>query len=505
MDDVLIDTSAPLWQLWTSPFQAWNPDLLRQAKTTADTAGDMSLVADLWESMLGDDRVSGAIEQRILASESLPLTFQGAARAVKRLQEWWPNVITPGIRAELLRWGLGVGICPLYIRSWENGVPTDLEIFHPRYLRYFFNERRWKLLTLGGLIDVDSCPGRLYLFAPFSSPYARPWVSGIWYSTCTAWLGKAYAYPDMANFGQQHASPKWFLENIDGNATITKAQKLEAMQWLSRVPSRATMFVPYPFKVTQHETNSSAWQAFVKQIDMANASLARRILGHDASMDKDATHASAMSALDIKMSLVRFDVDAEGSFWHKGLIKTWAAVQGIASVPLPIRDTTPPEDLAQASTVQAQAAGALKTLQDAGVADMIDLRSYLGRYFPLKEQDGTTDEDTPTDGIQLELSQSDGPSPLLLAASRQETTSQYRDRMVEALEDQPMTEDAFQMLLTLVEQTYSQKAAQAELLQNLPQIEESGTAEALACALLLTQAEGMLSVGEHGEVREKGE
>lgn len=489
-EDMILDTSSDLWQLWTTPFAQWNPDLMRFAKRQADN-GDLTLVSDLWEGMLGDDRVSGAVEQRILASESLPLSFAGPSRAAKRLQEWWTNVVTPGTRAQILRWGLGVGICPVYIRTWHDGVPEEIEVWHPRWLRYYQNERRWKLVTRTGIVDVDSCPGRLYLFTPFCTPYERPWIPGLWYSTCTPWLGKSFAYPDLANFGQQHASPKWFLNVIDGNATISKAQKLEAIQWLSRVPSRATMFVPYPFKVEQQETNSTAWQAFTEQIDMANAALARRILGHDASMDKDATHASALAALDVKMSLVRFDVDAEGSFWKLGLLKTWSALNGLSTTPYPVRDTTPPDDLQKAASVQNQAAGAFKTLIDAGVSDIVDVRKFLGRYFPLKDEDGTVDEEAPTSGIQMRLELAER------QRRAQDSGNQYRDRLVRELEGAVPLEQA-DKAQHLVEESQTHTLAQRALEQGLEEIESSSQPDMMAQALLLAQAEGMRTVGRGG-------
>lgn len=410
------------WQLWAHPFRAWNPDALLMAKDQAD-AGNMEFCSDLWESMLADERISSAVEQRALASESLPLSFVGSPRGVKRLEAMWKEAITPGLRVEMFRWGWGPGICPVYVGSWSNGQPGNIEVWNPRWLRYYWWERRWKILTMNGIIDLGSQPGRWYLFTPFGQPNSRPWVSGFWYSLASLWLIKAYALPDWANFGQQHASPKWFMNVIDGNATINKVDKANALKWLAKIPQRTAMFVPYPFKVDQMETNSTAWQSFVEAIKLANVSFAQRILGHDASMDKDATHASGLTALDTKLSLVRYDVDAEREFWRQGLIFTWASVNGISGpTPYPDRDTTPPEDLKDAATTQKTAAEAIGVLVANELAQHVDIRAYLGRYFPLLETDGSADETASTDGIQLSLEQIPDSCVVRLSASSSTVT-----------------------------------------------------------------------------------
>lgn len=390
------------WQLWSSPMLAWNPVAIQAAKTAADQ-GNLEYAADLWECQLGDDRIGHAMEQRILASEGLPVSFIGSPRGAKRLEKLWPDLVFSGIRAQLLKWGLGMGVVPLYVREWKDGNPIELEIWHPRWLRFFWNERRWKILGVQGFIDLASQPGRWYLFAPYGDPLVRPWVDGLWYSTATKWLQKSFATADAANFGQQHASPKWFMEQIEQNASIPKTAKQEALKWLARIPNRATMFVPFPFKVTQHETSSQSWQIYMAQMEDASRALTRRILGSDAASEKDSTHASGLTALDVKLSLVKFDVGAERDFWKRGLIKTWVQVQGLSGpVPYPDRDTTPPEDLEKAAKTQLTTAQALTTLTDSGLGGDIDERAYLGRVFPLRDREtGEGDNTTNEDGIQL--------------------------------------------------------------------------------------------------------
>lgn len=403
-----VDTSAPLWQLWTNPYRAWNPDALLLAKGQADQ-GWMQYAADLWESMLGDDRVAGALEQRILASEGMPLSFVGSPRGAKKLEALWSKIMTPGLRADIFRWGMGVGVVPVYVREWVDGEPQGVEVWHPRWLRYYWWERRWKIQCLSGLVDMSSQPGRWYLFCPFGQADSRPWVTGLWYSTASWWLVKAYAIPDMANYGQTRATPKWFMEQIDGNATISKAEKAQAIRWLAAVPQRSSMYVPYPFKVEQHDSTSTGWQVYIQEVDKANAALAQRILGHDGGIEKSSTHASGGAAMGVRGDLISYDCRAETEFWRQGLLDTWSEVNAIpGDVPYPERQTTEPEDLKLVAGVQEQAAKALVALKGAGLDSDLDMRANLGRYFILRDPlTDEADDTAPDDGIQLSTSEID--------------------------------------------------------------------------------------------------
>lgn len=512
--DTLVDVKSDVGQLWTQPSTAWNPELLLVAKTQADQ-GNMEMCSDLWESMLADDRITTALDSRILASEYLPVQFIGSPRGAKRLSEIWPNLVSPALRADLFRWGMGVGVVPVYVRSWEEGQPTALEIWHPRWLRYFWWERKWKILTLNGLIDMDSQPGRWYLFCPFGQPLARPWLTGFWYSAAVWWLAKSFAIPDLANFGQQHSSPKWFMTVQDGNATISSATRQEAIRWLSRIPSRASMYVPYPFKVEQYETNSSAWQSYLQEIDKANGALARRIIGHDGSMEKTSSHASGMTALEVRLDLIRYDVDAEREFWRQGLLKTWAEVNAIAGpVPYPDRDTTPPEDLKTAAATQMSVASAVSALTSSGVSELLDMPTYLGRYFPLKGGAGSGigaitqmfndrgDSDTrvvrlnPTDPHKMMIlkdSSSEPKDPDIRKGARQSWSA--ADELIETSLEQKAAQAPGAVILRILSQATGYDDARERLKTAFPELQSRDLMDVISGGTLLSQAAGRLYAG----------
>ncbi len=416
------------FEMLTLPFRAWDPGAIISAKSLADD-GDLERAADLWESCLSDERIAAAMEQRINGLEGLPVRFTGDGEDVLTSisSDFW-QMMTPGDRASMRRWGLGVGICPVYVREWiENAdgrqVPV-CEVWNPRFLRWrqgeTFGKREWWIQTARGQIRLADQPGRWFLFAPFSGAHQRPWVDGLWYSTATWWLAKSFGIADLASFSQSHATPKWFLMPKEG-AQIAPADKSEAIRRLATLPQRSGMYVPAGFLIEQKEASSNAWNAITSLLELANKALTVRILGTDSTTDKESSYASTAGGMQLLYSKFRTDADAESAFWHDGPLQFWyllnfrgtrklqdrrvldlqedpvtgsyrlldeserrlprkseygqrlrqlsEQIRAGDSVPWPTRDATPPQDMAAVADTQGKAAGALVQLTAAAAAD----------------------------------------------------------------------------------------------------------------------------------------
>lgn len=447
------------------PFRAWDPGSIITAKSLADE-GDLERAADLWESCLSDDRIAAAMEQRINGLEGLPVRFTGDGEDVLWAisTDFW-QMMTPGDRAAMRRWGLGVGICPVYVREWVESadgrqVPV-CEVWNPRFLRWrqgeTFGKREWWIQTSKSQIRLADQPGRWFLFTPFSGANQRPWVDGLWYSTATWWLAKSFGIADLASFSQSHATPKWFLMPREG-AQIAPAEKAEAIRRLAALPQRSGMYVPAGFQIEQRESTSSSWQSISTEIDLANKALTVRILGTDSTTDKESSYASTSGGMQLLYGKFRTDADAESSFWHDGPLQFWYIINfagtrklqerrvldlqcdertGVYllsderarrnpdqrlrqlseqiragdSVPWPTRDATPPQDMAAVADTQGKAAAALVQLTAAAAADpgigaaiaRIDVPRYLERYFPMLQQDESGAQLEMEDGTIIEL------------------------------------------------------------------------------------------------------
>lgn len=415
------------FEMLTLPFRHWDPGAVIQAKSFADE-GDLERAADLWESALSCDRTASAMEQRINGLEGLPVRFTGDGEDVLSAisSDFW-SMMRPGDRAAMRRWGLGLGICPVYVIEWLETVDGRqvpiCEVWNPRFLRWRQGEtlgkREWWIQTATGQIRLADQPGRWFLFTPFSGPNQRPWVDGLWYSTATWWLAKSFGIPDLASFSQSHATPKWFLTPKEG-AQIAPADKAEAIRRLATLPQRSGMYVPSGFLIEQKEASSNAWNAIVGLIELANKALTIRIIGTDSTTDKESSYASTAGGMQLLYGKFRTDADAESAFWHDGPLQFWyllnfrgtrklqdrrvldlqedpvtgsyrlldeserrlprkseygqrlrqlsEQIRAGDSVPWPTRDATPPQDMAAVADTQGKAAGALVQLSAAATA-----------------------------------------------------------------------------------------------------------------------------------------
>jgi hypothetical protein len=212
------------------------------------------------------------------------------------------------------------------------------------------------------------------------------------------------------------------------------------------------MYVPAGFTVEQHEATSTAWNAITALVELANKALTVRILGTDSTTDKESSHASTTGGMQLLYTKFRTDADAESAFWHDGPLQYWYLlnfrgtrklqdrrvldlvpdektgeyrlldegsrrqpstrlrmlsdqIRAGDEVPWPVRDATPPQDMAAVAETQGKAAAALVQLTTAATASpefsaaiaRIDVPRYLERYFPMLQQDES--------GIQLSLSE----------------------------------------------------------------------------------------------------
>lgn len=449
-------------QMSFTPGRAWDPASILNCKAEAD-GGNFQNAADLIESMLADTVIAGSLQLRVNALQGLPIRFVGGDEAViKALSSDYWAMETAGEATFRRTWGLMLNIVPTYTRSLfelDNRMVPRLEPWNPRWMSWQWSERgiEYYMNTAGGRIRLSDQPGRWFPYSPQGFAGGRPWVHGLWYSLATWWLAKSYAIADLAAFGQSHATPKWFLKQLEGTlmpGPEAEAAKRLAIRFLSKIPERSGMYVPFGFDVDQKETTSQAWQAITTLIDIADKAMTRLILGSDASTTSNATYASSYTGEGVRTDLAVADDDADSSYMHDGPLRLWhglnfrgtkraqlqqdnviellqdpvmrqyrqmsdrerrmpqrAFVRELSDrvrsgdeVPWPTRDITPPEDLAKIAQTQGAAADALVKLASAATADtsgaigkalaQMDVPRYLARYFPM-----TGDDES---GVQLE-------------------------------------------------------------------------------------------------------
>ncbi len=166
---------------------------------------DSSLLA---EAMDRDDRIKATLDTRVAGLLRLPVHFEAAddSRKAKKArdiaEEQWSDWLPEGDLAQLLRWGLtvGVGLGEMLYELHEGLLHPRLKVWHPQFLYWqwdlhdFFGG--WQLVTQAGLIEPSPGDGKWVLLQP--GGLRRPWMSGLVRSLARPYLARGYTYKDWA-------------------------------------------------------------------------------------------------------------------------------------------------------------------------------------------------------------------------------------------------------------------------------------------------------------------
>lgn len=388
----------------------WTPDLLRVAEWEAD-AGRLRLAADLWETMLADDRLKGVHDARTDALLGRPLRFEGrSARVVASLdvkEDWW-RIFPETELKELMGWGLGVG-AGLGHMVWGTVDGRDvprLVVKNPRNLRWCWRERGWFFRTgvdgnetaLGEEIRIYPGDGNWVLYTPYGS--RRPWVHGA-YRTLGRWsLLKQYAIDDWADYSDRKGQGVHVATGAKG--TTEERRKITAD--LKVMAGNAAITLPDGMDLKLVEAVANTWSTFKAQIDAANEAIAVTLLGQNMSTLAGASGNQSAATLqgDVKLTKTKADAEVFSTFAHDQVLVHYAAANSgdPTRAPWPIYDTTPVEDRKASAAVEQMDAQTDATLVGAGIMTIDEAREKRG--YPPKAPPATrptpADDSTPTDG-----------------------------------------------------------------------------------------------------------
>lgn len=318
-----------------NPYRSWDIGAVNNAKIQAD-GGDLQLASDLGEAMLADSVIAGCLKLRVNALQGISTRFvSGDDKVLEALSTDYWYMETPGEAAFRRTWGLLLNICPVYVRELievDGRILPRLEPWNPRWLSWqqtINGPIDWYIQTSQGRLRLADYPGRWFLFSPEGFAGGRPWVHGLWYSMATQWLMKSFALADMAAFGESHATAKWFLKQIENTMAPgpdAEKAKRDAIRFLSQIPKRSGMYIPYGFDIQQIETSSSTWQVYPDQIKSADTANTKAILGSDAGTTANATYASSYTGEGVRTDLAIADDGADSEWMHSGPLTLWHAL-----------------------------------------------------------------------------------------------------------------------------------------------------------------------------------
>jgi phage gp29-like protein len=345
-------------------FTSWTPGHIEAARAMAD-GGSLRLAADLCEALLGDGRVQGVLASRVKGMLGLDLSFEesgdgrSAGRVGKAIEDDFWTAFPEADLTQLVNWGvlLGVGLGELLWTEANGRVIPRLKVWHPRWLRWDWQSREWRLAVDGGSeITITPGDGKWVIFTPYGSN--RPWSLGTWRACAKPWLMKDLAFDDWARFSEVHGNPIR-VGIAPENANDELLKKVAAS--ITKIAGKSSIALPKGYDLKLAEAVSRSWETFKAEIDAANVEIAVAIAGQNLTSEvKEGSRAAATVHNSVKHDIIESDAKATSTCLHDQALTWWAEFNfgSPALAPWPKWNTEPPEDdKAVAETEKTRAEG----------------------------------------------------------------------------------------------------------------------------------------------------
>ena len=365
----------------------WTPALLRSVLRRAD-AGDLSLVADLCDQIVADDRFGELLAQLADDVIGCDLSFEASLRSVignaekfYEIAEDWPLGYDDDELKSLLVWtmvtGVGFAKHEAWIETPSGRIVPALKWWHPQHFSYMPRGGTYATAITGDLRNhqwhvrepgtdrwkpIAAGDGE-WVIITRRSEYT-PWRHGLWRPLAVWWLLKQYAMQD-SGVHTEKASKTVVNSNVDS----TEAQRREVAQYVYDAAKDAVVVLPDGWTLDIKEIGADLDTLYHSQIRLANESAAVTILGQNLSTNVDGgSYAAAREHGRKENRRVRNAAQMLTKNLQAQSLKWWAEFNfGNKSLaPYPRWHTEPSADFAAKASALQTVATSLLTLKTAG-------------------------------------------------------------------------------------------------------------------------------------------
>jgi phage gp29-like protein len=298
---------------------SWTVDGVRGA-LHSHVFGIFYLSGQLADSILGDDRVQATIGSRISGLFGREVIFEPAddSAAAKEVSDaWvkcWPKLATTaatnemqaytileGFEAAQLVWDTSGPIWQPYMRPW-----------HPRFIYYHWDLRRYIAISQHGQIVVEPGNGKWVLHAPYGA--YRGWIRGAIRACAEPWLMRHWAMRDWARYSEKHGIPI-VKALVPAAADQPQRDLFEAA--ISALGTESTIMLPqgvdkpYSYDIEYAEPTDDSWQSFPGLIDRCDMNIVLSIMFQNLTTEvKGGSFAATSAHMDIREGGIQFDNEA---------------------------------------------------------------------------------------------------------------------------------------------------------------------------------------------------
>jgi phage gp29-like protein len=259
--------------------------------------GSFGQAALLSESMLADDRVQAGVNGRVKGVTKRKVRMEPSAagngskrkRVAREVEALWPELFPEDTLEQLLTWTIFMGfcLCEIVWESREDRWLPRLKVWHPLYIYYQVDIRRYVAITMEGTIVVEPNDPRWFLYTPFGA--YRGWLRGAVRSCSIPWIVRQFALRDWARYSEVHGLPQKKIKYpaqapADAKAAFFASIKRLGAETAFALPQQAGVDAA-AWDVELLEAKDRSWEAFQGLIGQCDSSITLAIRGTNLSTE----------------------------------------------------------------------------------------------------------------------------------------------------------------------------------------------------------------------------
>jgi phage gp29-like protein len=294
----------------------WTVQAVRQALAT-NLNGIFEVVAQLWESIRGDDRVTATLGSRTagLFGRDVRHTPANDSKAAKECcdawAECWPQFAGGPALRTISEYEIGLGWAPAQL-VWDTTTPIwkpTAKFWNNRYTYWHWGLRRYIALSQDGQIPIEPGDGKWLLHSKYD-PY-RAWIFGAVRAVAEPWLLRHFAFRDMARYSEVHGLPIRVAE------TPASADATERSQYAAQVAALGTETTlllgkgvdeqnSYGFNLV--EAKDPAWEVFSALIGQCDMAIVLALMFQNLTTEvKTGSYAAVQGHMDVRQNGIQAD------------------------------------------------------------------------------------------------------------------------------------------------------------------------------------------------------
>ncbi|WP_235880450.1 phage portal protein family protein [Polyangium aurulentum] len=329
-----------------APLVGWDNDRVRQALDRHE-AGDFRESADLVEALLTDERLDGALQQRIDGLLALPLSFEAsteasdkelAAQVARQALEVWWRLCPEQVLRDILKWLIMLGVAVVQV-NWthERGQELPiLEVWHPRDLWFDGHDITYKVNTTSTQVSLSGEP---FKWAIFASGSQTPWMNGAVRRVAMYYLAKLQMFTDWAHYSEVYGHPTRvgrYPAGLDQNEetarerdayqdALVNAGKSPVIMLPVDVDSEGKAVAGWGYELVQAD-GASAVEVFERGIRYCDSAAAMAILRQTLTMEpaQIGSHALGKVHNAVRHEGKRADTEGLATTGHFQVLRPWA-------------------------------------------------------------------------------------------------------------------------------------------------------------------------------------